>query len=111
WTISSPPPEHNFDVIPVVHSEDDFWHRKYSEDVDGNAVPRTDAPMAAPADESIHLPSPSFYPALAASGILVMLLGLVYLPWGLVAVGAGMVVTLWGLFGWSLEPLTREEHG
>ena len=24
WTISSPPPEHNFDTVPVIHSEDDF---------------------------------------------------------------------------------------
>ncbi len=110
WTISSPPPEHNFDVVPTVHSEDDFWHRKYTEDAAGHAVPITNPPPPPPADTDIHLPSPSYYPALAASGIFLMLLGLVYLPWGLAAVGAGAVVTLWGLFGWSMEPLTRGEH-
>jgi cytochrome c oxidase subunit 1 len=110
WTISSPPPEHNFDTVPVIHSEDDFWHRKYTEDAEGRAVPVAQpAPLPAK-DASIHLPSPSFYPALGAAGIFVLLLGLVYLPWGLFAVGAGTVVLLWGLFGWSMEPLTREEH-
>ncbi len=32
WSIPSPTPEHNFDVIPEVHGQDDFWHRKYGED-------------------------------------------------------------------------------
>src|SRR5437867_9858547 len=27
WSIPSPPPEHNFDVVPHVHERDDFWHR------------------------------------------------------------------------------------
>ena len=61
-------------------------------------------------EENIHLPSPSFYPALAAAGLFVVVLGLVYVPWGLIAAGAGAVITMWGLFGWSMEPLTREEH-
>jgi hypothetical protein len=56
------------------------------------------------------MPSPSYYPALSAFGMFIMLMGLVYVPVGLVAVGAGLLVTLWGLFGWSMEPLTREPH-
>src|SRR5438105_3019397 len=36
---SSPPPEHNFDEIPVVHALDDFWHKKYVEDKTGKLVP------------------------------------------------------------------------
>ncbi|MDX1450579.1 MAG: cbb3-type cytochrome c oxidase subunit I, partial [Acidimicrobiia bacterium] len=38
WTISSPPPVHNFDEEPVVHSLDDFWHQKYGEDEEGRLV-------------------------------------------------------------------------
>lgn len=111
WSISSPPPEHNFDVVPVVHSEDDFWHRKYTEDASGHPVLITATHAVGVPTEKIHLPSPSYYPVLSAAGMFVMLVGLVYLPWGLLAVGAGAVVTLWGVFGWSMEPLTREDHG
>ena len=113
WTISSPPPEHNFDVVPVVHSEDDFWHRKYTEDADGNAVaiPGGGAPLVAgPDDPPIHLPSPSFYPLLAAFGMFLVVLGLVYVPVGLILAGIGVVTVVWGFFGWSMEPLTREAH-
>src|SRR5882757_433940 len=38
WTIPTPPPEYNFVEIPVVHSRDDFWHRKYTEDENGRLV-------------------------------------------------------------------------
>ena len=111
WTIPSPPPEHNFDRIPVVEHEDDFWHRKYTTADDGTAVAVVPPPdLEAEPEDDIHLPSPSFYPALAAFGMFISILGFVYVPWGLVAVGVGAVVTVWGLFGWSMEPLTREEH-
>ena len=111
WAIPSPPPQYNFAEVPVVHSEDEFWHRKYTEDERGHAVRRDDAPdpeESTPGDD-VHLPSPSLYPALTASGLFLFIVGLVYFPWGLVVTGAGVVVTMWGLFGWSLEPLTRKE--
>ena len=31
WMTTSPPKEHNFDVIPTVHHLDEFFHRKYED--------------------------------------------------------------------------------
>ena len=113
WTISSPPPVHNFDVVPVVHSLDDFWHRKYAEDEEGRPVAMpaligADGDDHEPGADAIHMPSPSYYPALASFGLVVVGYGLVYLSWGWIATGIGLAITLWGFFGWSLEPITKE---
>jgi len=109
WATTSPPPEHNFDEIPVVHARDELWYRKYEVDEDHYLVPRAE-PLPETSlgpEESIHMPSPSFYPALSAVGIGVVMYGIVYQPWGFIASGIGAVIALWGLLGWSLEPVTR----
>ncbi len=121
WTISSPPPVHNFDEEPVVHALDDFWHQKYAEDEEGRAVrmpavsggaltvdKKTGGDDEDDGHLDIHMPSPSYYPALSALGITILGAGLIYIPWGFIAVGIGGAMMLWGLFGWSLEPVTKE---
>jgi len=113
WSIASPTPEYNFARIPTVEAEDDFWHRKYGEDEEGNAVPIATAEEVSDDPEppaGLHLPSPSYYPALTGAGIFVTLMGLVYLPWGLIPAAVGALVILWGLFGWSMEPIVKEHH-
>ncbi len=119
WTIPSPPPVYNFAEEPTVHSLDDFWHQKYAEDDEGRTVPIQPVKGGALAvdketggaddgEPDIHMPTASFYPALASFGIVVTGFGMIYLPWGWITVGVGMAITLWGLFGWSLEPITKE---
>jgi len=110
WTIPSPPPPYNFAKIPQVHALDDFWHRKYAEDPAGRPVP-VPTGAADHADDGhadgghgIHLPSPSYFPILAALGFPILGFGLIYDP-ALVAIG--VVVTIVGLYGWALEPATE----
>jgi cytochrome c oxidase subunit I len=110
WATTSPPPVHNFEEIPVVHSLDEFWHRKYAEDQEGRVirVPAGAAPDHDPGrgdGHAIHLPSPSFWPLVASIGLPIIAYGVLY-SWWLVA--AGIVVVAVGLYGWALEPSVAE---
>ncbi|HEX2850709.1 MAG TPA: cytochrome c oxidase subunit I [Acidimicrobiales bacterium] len=115
WSIPSPPPPYNFEQVPVVHSVDDWWHRKYTEDENGRLVRIPEAEMAAAAERHAaeehaadaahsepHMPSPSFYPLVASAGLPIIAYGLIYHVW-LVPV-VGLLVTLAGLYAWTLEP-------
>jgi cytochrome c oxidase subunit I len=117
WATSSPPPDHNFEEIPVVHSLDDLWHRKYAETEGGRVVPVAAggsgeiAPDGAehavmdgggqPVGHAIHMPSPSYFPLIAAAGLPIAGYGLIF---GVPAVAVGLVIALAGFFGWALEP-------
>jgi cytochrome c oxidase subunit 1 len=125
WATSSPPPEYNFAEIPTVHSLDAFWHRKYARDDDGRLVripaggadgkPHTETsdPVGAQASgdhghggagQHIHMPSPSYYPALAALGLPLVGFGAIY---GRPLLLFGALVVLAGIFGWGAEPLSE----
>jgi cytochrome c oxidase subunit I len=115
WSISSPPPEYNFAEIPEIEARDDFWHRKYTEDENGRLVkiPSGGSDEASGLHETehgdghghgIHMPSPSYFPALASVGILIVGYGAIY-HWWLGAIGG--VILLAGVFGWGNEPLSE----
>src|SRR6185369_16714705 len=67
WRTSSPPPPHDFDVIPPVFGRDSFWREKYDDRV------RRKARIARPeaSDPHVtHLPSPSWWPIVIAGGLI-----------------------------------------
>jgi cytochrome c oxidase subunit 1 len=124
WSLPSPVPEYNFLEIPIVHSEDEFWHRKYTEDAEGRLV-RIKQPETAAASgnghsngdghddgHGVHLPSPSYFPLVAACGLPIMAYGMVYgrdAGQNYVVTVIGALILLTGLFAWAMEPGTEPE--
>ncbi|MEX0833705.1 MAG: cytochrome c oxidase subunit I [Actinomycetota bacterium] len=116
WSTASPPPEYNFEKIPVVHSLDDFWHRKYVER-EGELVPVASGGAGTYGDDAaasgdaaakgIHMPSPSYWPIVVAAGLPLIGYGIIY-NW--IFSFIGLAILLVGLYGWVLEPSAAEDH-
>jgi cytochrome c oxidase subunit I len=129
WSIPSPPPEYNFAEIPIVENRDDWWHRKYTEDSEGRlvrlpsggaddespsgVVATVDAGAGAVATthdahgdgHGIHMPSPSFYPLIVAAGL--PFLGYAAVFTNIYLLIPGLVLLLFGIYAWGLEPGTE----
>ena len=121
WTIPNPTPEYNFAETPVVTRLDHFWHMKYDEDEEGRAVRKPEADeLLARLDEEgrnpkspIHLPAPSYFPIVMASGIPIIFYGIIYheAMWGKAMIVLGALISLMALIGWGIEPLEEPmEH-
>jgi len=140
WATSSPPPDYNFATQPVAHSVDTFWHEKYSEDDEGRPVRRQPAeaastavavadgggdgdadgdraagPARAPtaAELGIHMPSPSYYPIVAALGIPIICYGMLYgrdSGSNYVVAVIGALVLFGAIYGWGMEPSAEPEE-
>lgn len=116
WMVPTPPPAYNFAQIPVVGARDEFWVRKYGPE--GVRVGASTHNPGHGADNpghgvAIHLPRPSYYPAILAFGIGLGMFGAVLLrpvevgglgPMGWVVVGLGALITVFAAYGWSFEP-------
>jgi cytochrome c oxidase subunit 1 len=87
WATASPPPVHNFDVIPTVTSRMPLW----------DAQPPAQSPGG-----PVHVPPGSWWPLVAAVGLPVMALApLTHTVW-IVFVGAAIL--LYGIYRWAYEP-------
>jgi cytochrome c oxidase subunit 1 len=107
WSIPSPPPAYNFAVVPTVTSRDEFWEMKYGSN-EQTADQKTNLNPTVEDERHIHLPPPSYFPLIAAGGLLGMGAGMVMHGDGMAVswyvFGAGILVLAFGLFGWSFEP-------
>ena len=136
WSISSPPPHYNFAVIPQVEHRDDFWFTKHPELIAEYYHDESDGELHAPSgaqfddeddfdddayghhDEGhddhgddhggIHLPDMSYYPFILAGGLTIIAAGLMTEIW-IIVIGA--LVLVWGLLGWSMEPVNDPVEG
>ena len=115
WSMSSPPPEYNFATIPTVHGRDAFWEQKYA---NGHAVPQGASDHEEHHEDEghgIHMPSPSYWPLVAAVGLAVAGYGMVFhepgqAPGAIVAI-IGVAITMVGTYAWAMEPPSEpSEH-
>ncbi|GJM36754.1 MAG: cytochrome c oxidase subunit 1 [Acidimicrobiales bacterium] len=114
WMIPSPTPEHNFDEIPVIESDDEWWHRKYGYDENHNVVRVATVEEVAQDGSAtgVHLPAPSFWPLVLAAGLPLIGYGLIFNLW--LCVLGGLLTGL-GMYAWALEPVddpdADHDHG
>ena len=91
WAIPSPPPAYNFASIPTVHSVHPLWEADASDLI--NDVNRVRGP--------IHMPPSSYWPAVAALGIALLMSGMIFGWWFGIP---GLLIMLVGLYSWAFEP-------
>jgi cytochrome c oxidase subunit 1 len=111
WSISSPPPEYNFEEIPVVQSVDDWWATKRRQVPAAPGVPAV-VPVGGGSgygegEHSIHLPQPSYWPLVVSIGLLVGAYGAIYYVPVLIA---GTVITTVATYAWAFEPVNEPEE-
>jgi cytochrome c oxidase subunit 1 len=114
WSVASPAPPHNFDDEPTVTHLDEWWHRKYTEDESGRLVrlPEQPAEPRLATDEEvarIHLPSPSYFPLIAAFGLPTMAYGMLYKAYPVTVIGA--VILIAAIYAWGFEPSAEPDDG
>ena len=98
WAIPSPPQEFNFAEVPVVHSRDPLWETKRER---GGQLPEP----ARVSGAGIHMPNPSYWPAVAALGVTLVFMSLMLLPkLGPIGVVVAVAVLFLGVFKWAFEP-------
>jgi cytochrome c oxidase subunit I+III len=116
WTVSSPPPDHNFEAFPVVtnhHPGRDAAEGRvltHLTELDGEDLTRADegehrtllsSPVDAAEVEVTSMPSPSYWPLVLALGLLGLSYGV--LSRSILLGGAAVAVVAVALLQWQRE--------
>ncbi len=98
WATTSPPQEFNFAVEPEVHSRDPLWEQKRQQ----GPLPEVQRVSG----QGIHMPNPSFWPLLTATGVAGIFISMMMIPhlgWWFVV--AAVLWFLFSVFNWVFEPI------
>ena len=111
WSIASPPPPYNFAQIPQVLGQDHYWIVKRRAEAEGKPITGPE-PFVDP--ETIHMPSPSYWPIVTAFGAVWLAAGLLiefpldYIKFPISFIGG--IIAFIGVVAWSNEPPAPESH-
>jgi len=120
WSVSSPPPEYNFLVIPTVRSREPLWEDRLGSAqrssiregptlAEGRETVGT-TPLDAELARVLTMPEDSLLPLVLALVTLVLFYGLLLQAWwlaGVAALGLYIVLNIW-LWPKANEPLSEE---
>jgi cytochrome c oxidase subunit 1 len=112
WAASSPPPPHNFDLIPVVTHREPLWREKQRLPVAGGLrIDRRELVVGTVLEARPQLressPAPSIWPLIAAIITAALFIGSIFTPW---AVVWGIPPLAAALIGWFWPKHTREDE-
>jgi cytochrome c oxidase subunit 1 len=100
WLIPSPPQEFNFAEVPPVGSSTPAWDLRRA---NGGHLPEP----ARVSGEGIHMPRPSYWPAVTAVGVLTIIGSILFThafhQWYLITL-TGAAILLTGIYRWAFEP-------
>jgi cytochrome c oxidase subunit 1 len=100
WMIPSPPQEFNFAEVPTVTSSMPAWDLRRA----------TGAPLPEPQRVSgagIHMPRPSYWPAVTAVGVLGVIGSILFthaVPYWQIITLSGVAILIYGIYRWAFEP-------
>ena len=101
WTVSSPPPEDNFAVIPTITSRRPLWDKKHPH-LGGQSSPEPAqlevAPSPAEPATQVHHQAGSFFPIILAFGLFLASFAMVFKSWFALI---GVVVFFFAVIGWT----------
>jgi cytochrome c oxidase subunit I len=92
WATTSPPAEHNFNRLPVVHTREPLW-------LEAEAI--EDAARGE-MDPHIHMPPSSYWPLITAIGVILTMALFMTGHWWAPLIG--LVWTTIGAINWAYEP-------
>lgn len=103
WSIPSPPPAYDFEVIPAVASRHPLWEKELSEAAGKSSMKRglrlddgkemlTTTALDAEPDAIVKMPEDSIAPLLVALAAAMFCAGALVLSWIVAAVGLGLLV-------------------
>ena len=101
WTLTSPPPVHNFDLMPKVTSERPFWDQKYGSTHGHDDTTEVAEEEQLPAEIHIHMPPASYWPMVVSFGVITFFAGLMIHP---VVSVIGALTVIVGTVAWTFEP-------